>query len=113
MTCHLPTAPAPIIIQHPMANLSVMFGQNTSLSCSANGLGPLTVKWTTPPGLTPPQPKQYGGYDITDTLVLSSVNTLNRGTYMCVVTDSRGTVVFSLPSTLGVLGNNFADSYII
>ena len=31
---------------------------------------------------------------------------------MCVVTDSRGTVVFSLPSTLGVLGNNFADSYI-
>ena len=99
------TAPAPVITQQPMAALNVTFGQNASLSCSANGLGPLNVQWTTHPGVTPPQSRQHGGYDFTDTLVLSSVNTSHRGTYMCVVTDSRGTVVSSLPSILGVTGN--------
>eukprot|EP00731_Ephydatia_muelleri_P032592 Em0024g136a len=84
------------------ATLSATFGQNASLSCSANGLGPLTVHWTTPPGITPPQSRHYDGYDITDTLVLSSVNTTHRGTYMCVVTDSRGTEASSMPSILGV-----------
>ncbi|KAL5510746.1 hypothetical protein EMCRGX_G006347 [Ephydatia muelleri] len=90
---YLMLASSPVITQQPTATLSVTFGQNASLSCSANGLGPLTVRWTVPPGMTPPQSRQYGGYDITDTLVLSSVNTTHRGTYMCVVTDSRGTEV--------------------
>eukprot|EP00731_Ephydatia_muelleri_P032625 Em0024g169a len=100
---YLMLASSPIITQQPTATLSVTFGQNASLSCSANGLDPLTVRWTTPPGMTPPQSRQYGGYDITDTLVLSSVNTTHRGTYMCVVTDSRGTEVLSMPSILRVI----------
>ena len=102
-----PIASSPVITQQPTASLSVTFGQNTSLSCSANGLGPLTVHWTVPPGMTPPQSKQYDGYVIIDTLVLSSVNTTHRGTYMCVVTDRRGTEVSSLPSILRVIGNRF------
>eukprot|EP00731_Ephydatia_muelleri_P032638 Em0024g182a len=100
---YLMLASNPVLTQQPTATLSVTFGQDAALSCSANGLGPLIVRWTTPPGITPPQSRQYGGYDITDTLVLSSVNTTHRGTYMCVVTDSRGTEVSSMPSILRVI----------
>ena len=79
-------------------------GSNTEFTCTATGLGTLTVMWITSVGNLPSSAESHNAVamTVTSTLNLTSVDTSYRGDYICAVSNERGSDTEQ--ATLSVIG---------
>lgn len=98
------------IIKEPKSG-TVAFGGNIEFSCSAfGGTKPLTFIWGTTAAITTvglPEPFVTSDVDgsITSSIMLNNINQEYSGEYLCIVMDSRGSRIISLPANLTVIGS--------
>ncbi len=88
------SASGPTITANPPAALSLLAGQNSTLSVTATGTAPLAYQWRNG-GVNLANGGVYGGV-LTDTLTLTSVVTNNSGNYTVVVTNTAGAITSSV-----------------
>ncbi|KAL5510747.1 hypothetical protein EMCRGX_G006348 [Ephydatia muelleri] len=85
------------IVTAPPTNTSAPVGSNAIFSCTAVGLGTLTITWNTTSLLSLPPPTLVlsSPYTAVSTLSLGPLSVAHRGQYWCTVADSSGRMAVS------------------
>ena len=101
----LSIATTPVFTTSPTDSAEA-FGGTTTFSCTAVGLGTLTITWNTTSLLSLPPPTLVlsSPYTAVSTLSLGPLSVDYRGQYWCTVADSSGRVAVSNLATLGIIG---------